>query len=789
MSNYYLPIKINDRRNFVCNLSDSDIIEPKFSFIVDITQGCTLLSIDKNAVIISGRKAENNKQIEDCNIYIQRLSNEEDSSWLKREDNEPVYVLEIVNRGNGRTEEKPDGLFVDETSDSVVSLMLNVTEFGRDKKSFILLVKNDEFRHAIRFYTYFSEKVKIVSAALDFGSEASQVRMSGNNYNTRLVETFAQISGMNQDDNYYQGCKDDNLFKSILYINRRPYKGAKFGEKPMCYGTDTFVQTLLSKEARREDLEELSILPNLKLVEFAISGAEDIFGMGQEIKFPPENREVAAGNPPTLGNVEQRENILRLIIGNFIHAIMYNIKEDCLLQLVLMAPNVYYQSKVHKLMEDAYKDFYIMQPDYNHIKGIEVQVLSESDASFLGIKTKYKNLLKNRRHAYSLIIDAGKGTTDFSILKQGENFSEYESVYRYGIPASGHVITYSFYDALFNFFKQSDIQLDNLLKDAAQKQKTEFLDCLDLLKIKYEEYKNVMPDEKPNKDKIRNLDDVITYVKEVFIDKGVQLPQIDSYLDKNNEETNIFKLKNLLEQALEKYTHNNKIKFLNVILTGRGFLFKPFRDAVKEMLINNGMCSEDSVSFLDGEAAKTICMDGALSLGRTGDINKNSGLVGTPEFTEDTSEKLSGFRNFIRKIWNQLNGFSKNDIYTVGYPINAQNVKLFISGREYDINFDERTNVNLFYIGNGFLWQTDDNAKVIPEMNFASIYKNVKINNLIYQSLFPYYGLDKDLHANIDVDNGDTQEIEEMDNEEDAYVNMEEETVEEQTVADDDINR
>ena len=101
------------------------------------------------------------------------------------------------------------------------------------------------------------------------------------------------------------------------------------------------------------------------------------------------------------------------------------------------------------------------------------------------------NKVKSPRKQYYLIIDAGKGTTDFSIMHSSDNNNcVWNSLFRGGLPASGHALTFAVYEAVWAFFMRTrQKNLDELLNNNKDMSVTrEFMDYLEEMKRNYSSF-------------------------------------------------------------------------------------------------------------------------------------------------------------------------------------------------------------------------------------------------------------------------------------------------------------
>jgi hypothetical protein len=83
-----------------------------------------------------------------------------------------------------------------------------------------------------------------------------------------------------------------------------------------------------------------------------------------------------------------------------------------------LVPNIYTNEDVlesKKIIDEIFEDYNLQRK--NFILGYEIDCLSESDASFLGCQ----NEITINGSDYFVVIDCGKGTTDFSVLELEQN--------------------------------------------------------------------------------------------------------------------------------------------------------------------------------------------------------------------------------------------------------------------------------------------------------------------------------------------------------------------------------
>lgn len=752
---YFFPLKINDRRFHVCHLTKTGkAIKPIYGFIINSDKP-TLLSVDTDEPkLISSNGFSSDVSIDK---YSYLITKDDSADYLENADNLPVYRVVLQSRSElARSKsDKPMPILVKDNDFNKLTLVIDRSTI---EERFVLVIeykskKGDIYRSAMRFYVI-SENCDFQAAAIDFGSEASQIRIMNSDVNQPIVNIFKNIiEPHSQNTEYWQGeistsNKPNPYFKSIFFIKTKNPAKVDFGEMPMAAGNNSFLQMLTARDATHINTDDMVMYPNSKLLELA---PESLNLSSDNINFTEDTNSDIRGGVPSLANAKMRDNITRLILSNFLIATIHNIvavpNKNYYLRLVVLVPNVYFQRKVASIIEGLYSDFDIIKKNrrYAHFKGIEVQVISESDASFLGItRSTWAERLSKKEKKYFLIIDAGKGTTDFSVIRQNAD-STFNSIYRYGIPASGHAVTHSFYEALYAFFRKHNLDIDYLLedKDATRSDLLRFLEMLEYFKINYNNLKKNGAIRDPESKDVQSLSALNDYLRLELIGKDnsgkqkhdpYQIPDIDKFIDAKNPESNIAQITALLKESLNNLISLTHIQFEQVVFTGRGFLFEPFRNSIKEMIRRNGWLANPDmkdamIDDIKGDEAKTVSVNGAFSTSEKAKIDSNSGLIGSPYFDYPS--------NFFRRIFTSKMSHHvslSDDFLYYGQTITADKVVVNISGRTYN-NFphDEK---RIYFVGNGFLCQTENDSSMIIEETRAIL--SDLITKLVVKSLFPY---------------------------------------------------
>lgn len=252
----------------------------------------------------------------------------------------------------------------------------------------------------------------------------------------------------NEDTYVQQILNNDELYRSIFFANTK----ALTGSSPVpILNESTRAETLrdlymLTTEKDAQDLQDGNYIqmPNVK-----ISG----FG---GIKEP-----LISGKPLS----EFSDSFFyRATINRFVLNGLKEADTECVRFYVLM-PNVYTHFEVCNRLRMLRNDIKGMlsnnseqkkenndtnEPEKSQnilrVKAVELIVVSESDASLLGALDRLTDVYSDKplEPGLYLLIDAGKGTTDFSIVDYQEMPEEkLVSMYRSGIVGAGNAITYA----------------------------------------------------------------------------------------------------------------------------------------------------------------------------------------------------------------------------------------------------------------------------------------------------------------------------------------------------------
>lgn len=732
---YYLPIMINSRRLHVCHLKHrEDASNVPWGFIVN-TETPELLSLLPNEICLIAEDGQH--------ITI-------GGGWtFAVQQHDRNYIVELVKSESHQN--KCGNLAVGNVvvtgrvgDDNVLALSVDKTDLDYSEPINVKLVYKHEvngvqksFSETLVFYLK-SPNDNVSSVALDFGSEASQVRFADMAQNISILDEFHRKiygdSSTTAPKSFWQGNLKDTLFKSIFWLNFSPKMPTCYADTPENVNAGPLFSPLIPDDY---NVGSMSILPNLKLVELSQGGgfitydvSDILLQEGSDISY----------QQPNIADLTMRNSCLRIILSNFLHVILSRVnkvRQSTYVRLVLMAPNVYYQDKVFDMMKWIYADFEIMKKNYPKCKGIEVQIVSESDAAFIGARKGQR--IEDIPGGLFLNIDSGKGTTDFSILQQCNNLNKFISVYRDGLPAAGNVLTYAYYEALYDYMKEHSIDIQTFFAREIPSNIIQFFACLEDLKkhdsvVGFDDERNLMS--VPSAD-IVNLTNLNRYLSN---NKDKKLPFIKKYLQAKVDD-----LVECLEESIGHYMEMHECIFSKVILSGRAFMCPLYREAVEDMLLRRGWIETSAnLVWVGGNQAKTCCLSGALAMESECDVNDNSGLIGSPLLTDCTPgffKKILARCHDMLKMkysYSQRVKVDKTFFAEGSDGVRTRNLKFRLGGRAITLSSDEVTAKKIFFLGDKFAVQEDDRElRYIPSNDLH--FTNDKFEALVKQSLFPHY--------------------------------------------------
>ncbi len=506
--------------------------------------------------------------------------------------------------------------------------------------------------HSVRFYIVPAEQ--ICDTVLDFGSEASQMAQSRRsdtwtiNSLTEIFENMFQIikgRELNDDedvDNYDQ-CDAGNrrLFRSIFYAKKKisPDEENTNSVVPTYESQNSVLNILTTAEEAQailrpeNEAQKFILLPNIKLAHFG--------GIAQ----PKINRQRIADYRD---NYFYRASLNNFILSAFSSANVSYSNISALTIHVLM-PNVYDQYAIFKNLNNLRKDIreiIASNPRINaRIRHFEVATISESDASLLGALGTLESERRLQNGKY-LILDAGKGTLDYSVIDVNSNRQDrYHSIYRGGIIGAGNVLTTAYTMALLHDFAEDCklphlserelvlLMMKNILGINNNSAEAGDISLLSKLTKATESYKAAIssteytgnlaisePSHLESKEDL-SLSQFVEYVKKHVDESKLSYKALSQAAERYIQSAVNLICDKVLENLQEVLPHlsdnqhhrENTPPVDGVLFSGRGFKLKQFKDTMlKQLLQKNLIRSEDcNISYLGTHTAaneKNICL-------------------------------------------------------------------------------------------------------------------------------------------------------------------------------------
>ena len=627
-------------------------------------------------------------------------------------------------------------------------------------ESFIFVFHYNDQEYLGKFLVDCLPDNDIYEVVLDFGSEASQMLINWENgpQNCRLFNNCArhffskdpQKIGKRTYDQ--QDNDDDELFRSIFFLHQQANQQQDLNRAVIAKPNEQ--DPLLDFITLRDDDTKGQRLPNIKIS--YLSGEQ------------PENVDL--------------KKLHQGIVMRFIHEVVMEVKDKrngqqgkCGIRLYLLVPNVMGQEQLSDFILDIRKytgspEFRELLPETMKDVVFDLHSYSESDASFVSWLESDNNRIEEGNY---LIIDVGKGTTDFSIIKVEDGRNAF-SIYRSGFIGAGNALTYAIfvnYIVTLGGLTKAKSIIEKVLKGAEE---------ADLYRLEtiLENYK-------------KNENPVINNNNDIKIDETMAIKTIISKIQERGDlSDDLHIIESTIHQIIKKIVVNvQETNFKKVILSGRAFKYQPFRDTAISLL-EKYYHMEGNVIALDDKQLKKGCLIGPL---RSIQISKQSDMIGIPiaiDVTKRNNEKdrlKKNFENYLsealgsrdivpttneRKTWIKriLEVFRKGrDIYSSNIAesttrerrgsrtINLQadnddirsilrgelnigscdeNTHFYISDDEYETEnhevLDRHSKYQLFFDGTDFYVKDDRNSIKLKPC--------IEIHNcdMLYESLFPY---------------------------------------------------
>ena len=451
---------------------------------------------------------------------------------------------------------------------------------------------------------------QIYDMVLDFGSEASQmlITQGGANEPSELfnncVRHFYDIDPDKIEARTYHQQEDDNnnLFRSIFFSRERK-EGALEKENPILARPGES-DPLLGFITPKDGAIQGERLPNIKISYLA--------GL------------TSRGIDPRI--------LHQSIVMRFIHEAVMEVKDredsrnrstQCAIRIYLLVPNVMDQITLSNFisaiqMHTDNDEFRNMLPESMRNAVFDIRSYSESDASFVYWLNNQNENDEGIKPGNYLIIDVGKGTTDFSVIKV-EDGQNAVSVYRSGFVGAGNAITYAMFENYISTMAGIN-ECEAIIKQVLLEGKDAELYRLENILENYKRNPGEINTNPPQIKRGMNVEAIIS--------------QIESAGTINDRRGIIL---SAIHDIIKKIVVNVKeTDFTKVILSGRAFNYPLFEEETK-CILNKLYHLESEPGIVTISSPKEGCLRGPLSVMK---INKQSDIIGIP-IRVDRSNQLA----------------------------------------------------------------------------------------------------------------------------------------------------
>ncbi len=304
------------------------------------------------------------------------------------------------------------------------------------------------------------------------------------------------------------------------------------------------------------------------------------------------------------------------------------------LRITLLVPNVMGQHAVGKLVtavsDHLHSARYLsyLPEGMPRVLQAEVSTCSESDASFM-YWMHTQPIATNQNY---LVIDMGKGTTDFSIVHVSDARTA-TSLFRSGFIGAGNALSYGIFEHLIlQLTKARTTSRRNKIIRRLLSSDPEVLYKLEQL---VEDIKRRRTGTESDSGWLLTDAD-LSGVEGVSAERLKQV--VDTFTTDDEQRLVEGIVERIIAQIAVRVQH---LKYDRIVLSGRGFLYPPMLQAVKTILgrrkTDDGLWAEVPISY-EPEHAKNGCLYGPVS---PINVSMRSNLVGMPRLADATSESMT----------------------------------------------------------------------------------------------------------------------------------------------------
>ena len=563
-----------------------------------------------------------------CAYFSTISSKENDAKEVvldKAEVQDKSLILKFAEKGNTKTSEltkKLDKFIILKKKNSKqTTLSIETSGNYEEVKIWDVVVIFKEYESTITFHALPQDD--LYDVVLDFGSEASQMLISKGNPDAAVVPEklfintlshFYNVQNVKGDRVYDQQDEDEKLFRSIFYLKKKAKMADTFE-----YDKPSRDDAFLSFMSKRTESHEGRI-PNIKIA--YLTGA-------------------------TVTGVNDMQTLHRGIVSRFFHEAVYRISElhknkdkKVGINFTVLLPNVMPQSAVSSFLDNMRrvansKEFLENNGSPLQVEYINVNSCSESDASFLeclhqAARPGSRNKMKVDPGKNYLIIDIGKGTTDFSIVEL-VSAQNARSKYRAGFVGAGNAISHAIFK---NYMKTiAGEKYEILMKKMLNAEPAVLFDL-----------ENKIEDAKKNWSKGRKYETIGRISRVEAMEPEVLLEKIDEIGIIDDTQGEVAKMLSEISDKIMDQIPLDEVDY--VVFSGRSFKFEQLKNQIEECLKKK--LGKKVEVFFNSDTAKNGCLFGPL---RNISLSLKNQMVGFPivvdvtkllKSEEDIKEKEDG---------------------------------------------------------------------------------------------------------------------------------------------------
>lgn len=780
MNFYSLSLDINERREHFLELfakGDSHRLQKAKSFVIDVTNFNTfkVISIPHYSIVKSFVIGKGDFKFSDCDFDCDKIGNDINIRFQPKVTHvftEPKTIEKVIKDDITFEElesyenyNKPKEIPKEEISytqhqqikqdlgplNDYIALRFIVNDYGLKLEASLIkpldkdVFENNDLKLNLQLEidgTIYENSIIItlshpsqfLGIALDFGSESSQMTIKRYDYtepfhaqspeNENLfknIQSYHINKGWierNTNYDFYQEEPGTNFYKSIFFLKENLTGDyANFDQEPFIKNAKDDLKMLVNTEDGFTTLTENKFhqIPNLKILHKHERILESYNFEIEKSGYPI---------PRKLRDLKQKvyNTILETMILSFLKKefILYD-NQPRNIRMMLLIPNNYDTKDINKTQTQLNNIFEKLSQEEEYsgkIMNWEVLTISESDASFFGYINKNNVAVRNNKDY--IIIDSGKGTTDFSIIRTGnENIYNLKPIYRNGFTGAGNMISYAVFETVLQYIREKstgkgeDIQfirnkIIDVLTSNDLEERNKFYNQIEQLKFNYrdKQYENNV---RQNWDNARSGDGDIGF-HSLSTSQISSITTLTELLANLNNVTDFYGyinevchfIVNNVVSYLKIIKDNKKdIDFAGVVFTGRAFKFKMLSDLMIQRLVNELGIAAHQITVLQGNELKEICVRGVFN----NSIKLNAEVTGypiqfvykdkedMPKREEQLKEKKSLGRKFFGFFINDLADLQKvSEIKSVDSELEfdlLQRSQFLIGCKKYAIRNDE----------------------------------------------------------------------------------------------------